>query len=159
MKGVNVQSGVKVPAHHISRTFFFNIFLRFFFSFSRTCDHIGGKKSTLSLKVQSRFSSQNSCILLGKVSTKVVQRIVKLQSLDCFTFSLTCSHVKVKASNGISSEGTHQIHFPTFMYTLREGLYQSCEKNCEILNFGHFWAVFQPPRVSRRSIPKLLKEF
>ncbi len=47
----------------------------------------------------------------------------------------------VKISNDISSDSTHQIHFPKIMHTPGEGLYQSCSKNCEISNFG-FLAFF-----------------
>ncbi len=41
-----------------------------------------------------------------------------------------------KTSNDISSESTMQIHSKKFMHTPRKGLYQSCIKNFEILNFG-----------------------
>ncbi len=64
---------------------------------------------------------------------EIVQRIVKFKILDfChiffFFFSLTWTwdHMGVKVSNDISSETTHQICSPKFMYTSGEGLYQSC---------------------------------
>ncbi len=46
-----------------------------------------------------------------------------------------------KTSNGISSESAQQICSGKFMHTARNGLYQSCIKNCEISNFG-FLAIF-----------------
>ncbi len=46
-----------------------------------------------------------------------------------------------KLSNDIS-ESTQQIHFQKFMYTPREGLYQSCSKNCEISDFRKFFFFF-----------------
>ncbi len=60
------------------------------------------------------IASQKSCILLGMVSIKVVQRIVKFEIFGFFHFfffffSLTWDHMGVKFSNDISSESTHQI--------------------------------------------------
>ncbi len=47
--------------------------LPIFFSFSLTWDRMGEKLQTTSyLKVHNRFAPQNPCILLGRVSTKVV---------------------------------------------------------------------------------------
>ena len=42
-------------------------------------------------------------------------------------------------SNDISSESTHQTHSPKVIHTPRDGLYQSCSKNCEISNFDFFF--------------------
>ncbi len=47
----------------------------------------------------------------------------------------------VKISNDISSESMQQIHSQKIIHNHREGLYQSCSKNCEISNFG-FLAIF-----------------
>ncbi len=47
----------------------------------------------------------------------------------------------VKISNDISSESAHQIHSQKIMHTPGEGLYQSCSKNCEILDFWQFFFV------------------
>ncbi len=69
--------------------------------------------------------SQKICILLGRVSTKVDQRIVKFQILDfChfFSVSLTWDRLGLKVSNDISSETTYQICSLKFMYTSGEGL-------------------------------------
>ena len=49
-----------------------------FFSFSLTF------QSTWPLKVPNRFTVKNSCIILGRASTKVVRAIVKFQSGDFF---------------------------------------------------------------------------
>ncbi len=44
---------------------------------------MGEKKlQTSPLKVHNRFSPKNSCILLGRLTTKVVYRIEKFQILD-----------------------------------------------------------------------------
>ncbi len=40
-----------------------------------------------------------------------------------------------KISNDISSESMYQIHSQKIMRTPGEGLYQSCSKNSESLNF------------------------
>ncbi len=54
-----------------------------FFSFSLTWDHTMRVKFQITspLKVRIRFTLQNSCILLGWVSTKIVKRIVKFKIL------------------------------------------------------------------------------
>ncbi len=78
IKQINATFGGSVPFHHISMPFFFQnfAFLIFydFFSFSLTWDHMGEKKlpTTSPLKLHKRFTPKNSCILLGRVSTKVV---------------------------------------------------------------------------------------
>ena len=66
-------------------------FLLRFFSFSLTWDHMGEQfQSTSPLKVHNRFTLNNPCILLAKVSTKGVQRIVKFKILYfCHFFSLS----------------------------------------------------------------------
>ncbi len=53
-----------------------------FFSFLLTWDHVGVKYQTTSLKEHIRFSSQYSWTLLGRVSTKFVERIVKFEILN-----------------------------------------------------------------------------
>ena len=79
------------------------------------------------LKVHTGFTSPNVHILLGRVSTKIVQRIVKFQILDfCLFFSVSINHMRVEVWNDISSESTLQINFPKFMCTPRQGLYQMC---------------------------------
>ncbi len=75
-----------------------------------------------------RFTPKKSCIPLGRISTKVVERIVTFQILDfChfFPFSLTWDHVGVKVSNDISAETTHHICSTKLMDTPGEGFYQS----------------------------------
>ncbi len=56
--------------------------------------HTGVKVSNkITLKEHTRFAPQNSCILLGRVSTKIVKSIVKLEILNiwhfffCYSFS------------------------------------------------------------------------
>ncbi len=125
----------QIPIHHNLQTSFFVFqnfkFFTFFFSFSLTWDHMGEKFQTTSpLKVHIRFAPQKIMHTIGRVSTKVVQRIIKFQILDFhqfFSFSLTWNHMTVKVSNDIS-ERTHQIGSPKlmYMYTPGEGLYQSC---------------------------------
>ncbi len=54
-------------------------------------DHMEEKKSqtTSPLKVSNRFTPLNSCILLGRVFAKIVQRIVTFPFLDfCHRFIL-----------------------------------------------------------------------
>ena len=67
---------------------------------------------TSPLKVHIMFTPNKSCILLGTVSTKVVQRIVKFQILDfchfVLSFSSTWDHKELKTYD-ISPERTHQI--------------------------------------------------
>ncbi len=46
-------------------------------------------------------------------------------------------------SYDISSESTHQIHSQKIMHTPGEGLYHSCSKNCEILDFYPFFFRFR----------------
>ncbi len=78
VKHINAKFGGKVPFDHISRPFFFQnfafcIFLRFFFSFSLTWDHMVEKTSNdIFSESAHQICSTNSCILLGRVSTKVV---------------------------------------------------------------------------------------
>ncbi len=77
------------------------------------------------MKVHITFTIKKSCILLGRVSTIVVQRIVKFEILDfChfFLFSLTWDHMGVIVSNDIFSETIQQISFLKLMYTPWEGL-------------------------------------
>ncbi len=90
---------------YISRPFFFcfsNLkFLIYwdFFSFSLTYIGPYGRKkfqTTSPLKARIRFTPKKSCILLGRVSTKVVQRIVKWNFgflRIWFSFSLTWHHM------------------------------------------------------------------
>ncbi len=48
---------------------------------------MGVKNSNdISLKVRTRFTPKKSCILLGRVSTKVAQRIVEFQILGFGNF-------------------------------------------------------------------------
>ncbi len=64
------------------KSIFFNILI-FFFSFSLTWNHMGEKNSNdISSESTHQIPSQKSRILLGRVTTKVVQRIVKFQILD-----------------------------------------------------------------------------
>ncbi len=64
---------------------------RHFFSFSCSWDHVGAHilYYISSLKVRTKLSPQTSCILLGKVRTKVVKEIVKFKTLsDLNIFSI-----------------------------------------------------------------------
>ena len=62
-------------------------FLHLFFVFVDMGPYWENKLQTTSpLKVQFRFIPKISCILLGRVSTKVVQRIVKFQILGVWHF-------------------------------------------------------------------------
>ena len=58
-----------------------------FFSFSLTLDHMGEKMlKDISPERTYTFTPKKSCILLGRVSTKIAQRIVKFQILDFCQF-------------------------------------------------------------------------
>ncbi len=72
---------------HISGRFFFKVvtFFYFFFRFFFSWDHMKGK-SFKHLIWNYRFIPQNSCILIGRVSTKVAKRIMKNQILGCWQF-------------------------------------------------------------------------
>ncbi len=56
--------------------------------------------TTSPLKVHIRLTPKKSCILLGRASTKVVQRIAKFQIFEFlplfFSFSLTWDHMGIK---------------------------------------------------------------
>ena len=106
--------------------FFHNSNFLFFYDFFREHWTIGEKtiQTTSPLKVHVRFTPTKSCILLERASTKVVQRIVKLEIFafaNCFFF-FNMGPYGVKVWNDIS-ERTHQICFPKFIYTPGEGLY------------------------------------
>ncbi len=51
-------------------------FLLFFSPFSLTWDHMGENSNDISSESTQQIHSPNPCILIGRVSTKVVQRIV-----------------------------------------------------------------------------------
>ncbi len=123
------------------KTFIF-LFINDFF-LSLIWDHMGEKIQTTSpLKVHSRFTCKISGIVLGRVSTKVVHRIVNFQILDFFFFFFSFSLYgavwewtlqtisPLKAQTRITPQNS------CTMYTSREGLYQSCQQNCEIWTFG-----------------------
>ncbi len=58
-----------------------------FFSFSLTWDYMGVKSFKMtSLKVHILFAPPNSCVLLERISTKVVKRTVKFDILANFLF-------------------------------------------------------------------------
>ena len=78
----------------------------------------------------SRDGLCQSCIKTGEISN-----FGFLQFFFFFSFSLIWDHMGEKTLNGISSESAQQ--FPT-----RDGLYQSCIKNCEISNFGFLTFFF-----------------
>ncbi len=118
---------------------------RFFFFFGNTKPY-GRKKIKRHLlwKYITDALQKIPCILLGKVSTKVVQRLAKFQILNfChfLSFSLTWDHMVEQISNDILPESARQICSQKCMHTPRYGLYRSCIKNCEILNF-EFLACF-----------------
>ncbi len=102
-----------------------------------------------------RIHSLQPCILLERVSTNVVQRIVKFQVLvflpiflvvvyDFFFFfvfvNMGPSGRKHFKRNLHCQASTHRIHSLKIMHTSREGRYQfeSWSKNCEISNFDFF---------------------
>ena len=65
----------------------FVLFIYFFFWFLLTWDHNVQKekiKTTSPLKVHNKLTPPNSCILLGRVSTKVFKRIVKSEIFRIF---------------------------------------------------------------------------
>ena len=78
---------------------------------------------TSPLKVHNSFTPKNACMLLESVSTKVDQRTERFGLL---LFFVSWDHMGVKGSNDMSSETTHQIPCPKFMYILRESIYQGC---------------------------------
>ena len=73
----------------------FFIFVTFFYWCSFTWDHMGEHISNdIASESTHQIHSQKSCILLGRVSTKVVQRIVNFQILGfAILFSLTWDHM------------------------------------------------------------------
>ena len=136
VKWIDAKFWRQVPIHHISRSCFVCLFSKFyifyfylfFFIFVNILFH----------------RTKKSCIPLGRVSTKVVQRNVNFKFwifAIFFSFSLTWDHMGVKVSNDISSERTHQICSLKIMDTPGEGLYQNSSKNREIWNF-EFLAFF-----------------
>ncbi len=72
---------------------------------------------------------EKPCILLGAKMFTNVQRIIEISNLGFGGFfislPLTWDHMGANVSNDISSERTHHICSPKFMYTRGEGLYQS----------------------------------
>ncbi len=116
-----------------------------------------GEKNSDDISSESthQIHSKKACIILGRVSTKVVQRIVNLKVWifdKYFSFSLTWDHMEVKVSNDISSERTH--YPPKFMDTPGEGLCQNCSKNS-----GSQWGIIKcaiswKPLVVDRNGPK-----
>ena len=121
-----------------SKFYIFGI-LRFFFLIVNMGQYGRKNSNDISSASTLQIHSQKSCILQGRVSTEVVQRIMKFEILDfChfyFLFLLTWGHMGVKVSNDISSETTHQIFSLKFRYTYGEGLQQICQKNRDIWHF------------------------
>ena len=116
------------PDHFFCCCFFqnFNFFIcyNFFFAFVNLQPYSRKKFNRHLLWKYTSDSLQKSYLLLGRFSTKVVQRIVKFEILDIcqfffffFSFSLTWDHMGVKASNNISEERTHQVCSPICMDT------------------------------------------
>ncbi len=108
---------------------------------------------TSPLKVHNRFTPKNSCILLGMVYTKVVQRIVKFHVLIILAkflpFSLIWDYIMIwerMFQTTVTSPLKVHMTFapPKIMHVPREGLYQRIMK-FEILSslaicfffFGH----------------------
>ncbi len=58
---------------------------KIFFVFVNMIPYGGKLQTTSPLKEHTRFAPQNSCILLGRVSTKVVKRIVTFEILNILT--------------------------------------------------------------------------
>ncbi len=83
--------------------------------------HAKKKSNDISSEIAQQINSNKSCMLIGRVSTKGVKRIVKFQILDfaLYSFSLTWDHVRVKVSNEVSCEIIHQLNLrPKLMYNL-----------------------------------------
>ena len=109
-----------IPTDHflvVFQSFAFDFLRDFFFVF----EPYERKKleKTSPLKVHNRFTTKISCILLGRVSTKVVQRLTKFQFLEflpfLFSFSLIRDHMEEK-------------HFK-LQDILSKSAYQICSKN------------------------------
>ena len=102
-----------------------------------------------------RFTPKKSCIPLGRISTKVVERIVTFQILEfChfFPFSLTWDHMGVKVSNDISSEKTTDLLPKIHGYSCGGSLPKLVVKRIvkfEILNFWHIFCAFFSMVVNR----------
>ncbi len=105
--------------------------------------HPSNGKSVISetiKRINAKFWNQLPVQCPPYLKTLGVFLFVKMLNFSIFydlffvSFSLTWDHGR-KKSNDISSEITHQIHYPKIMHTPREGLYQSCSKNCELSNF------------------------
>ncbi len=76
-----------------------------------------------------------SCIKIGEIWNFWI-------FANLFSFSLTWNHMGEKISNDILSESTQQISSQKSRYTPGKGLYQSCIKNYDILNFGFLANLF-----------------
>ena len=61
---------------------FFNDFLHFFFFFVNIGPYGTKNSNDISSVTTHQIHSEKSCIVLGRISTKVVQRIVKFEILD-----------------------------------------------------------------------------
>ncbi len=88
-----------------------------FYSFSLTWDRMGVKfQKTSSLKEQTKFGPQNSCIIPGRVSNKVVKRIVKFEILNFW--QIFCSFLPLnmvvngKLYKGPRGHGARLGHLP-----------------------------------------------
>ncbi len=93
------------------------------------CDKCVVERYLPILSISDSAHTEISCIILRMFSTKVVKRIAKFQMLDFTYFVFISVYVEQYGSTilkDISSEFTHRIHSPKFMYTLEEGLHQSC---------------------------------
>ncbi len=77
VKRINAKFWERLPAHYISKTTFscfskFKLFDYIYFLVSLTWDNIGVKiSSNISSEITHQIHSQKSCILLGRLSTKV----------------------------------------------------------------------------------------
>ena len=128
-----------ISANHFlfSKFCIFDHFLRFFFRF-REQGATWEKKlqATSPLILRNRFT-KNPCILLGRVSSKVVKsgEISNFGFLHFFfSFSLTWDHMGETTSTDILSASTQQICSQKFMHSPRKGLYQSCIKIVKFIN-------------------------
>ena len=148
VKYINAIFSAKVPFHHISRPFlqFQNVcyFFTIFFSFSLRWGIWENKLQTTSpLKENNRLTPKKACILLLKVSTKVVLRLqnFKFWILQiCFSISLTWGHMGKKPSNDILSESTPTYLLPKIHAYSQQRPLPKLYKCCEISNFD-FWAL------------------
>ena len=124
--GKNYLSTISPKKFFSKFNFFFSydfFFPTIFFFFSLTWDHMGEKISNISESTHQIHQKIMHTPREGlpKLFKKLWNFKFWISAIFFFLFLLTWDHMGAKVSNTISSERTQK-----FIYTPREGLYQSC---------------------------------